>query len=140
MMIAFCCSVTVALDRAKLAAQDTRQQRLGYQDDQYIKCTVADFPAVEASLLDELRKEGHVLQPAKCAVWVPALDDRDTEQLPVSVKRIWERYPRARGSMQALGGAAEGKHATSIHADGIGLDSAKKRADKCSKVIFGSFE
>ena len=110
----------------------TAQPRIGYQDDNYIRSNLSSFHAIKQRLCDVLADDGHSLQAAKCQVWLPMFDAYTDEELPPHIQAACCVFPRARGGLLALGGAASGEMETLLGPYGIGMEPVRKRAAKAS--------
>ena len=75
----------------------------------------------------ELKAHGHRLQPAKCSVFVPALEREGGEPSP-ELAAFLQRVPRAEGAMPFLGAALQGDFETALGPFSAVAGPAAKRA------------
>ena len=116
-------------------------KHIGVQDDQYFRVPAAVFPLFSRIMEGKLARDGHILQPAKCAVWIPALDCMWNEAAyPPEITEMTKRFPLAKGGIQALGTFAQGCYTTHLKVGVSGntypdLSMVQKRADQALRVI-----
>ena len=109
--------------------------RVGYQDDTYIVGSSSIIAAGFEDLEKSLAKVGHRMRRAKCSAWAPACDHLEgVEDLPLALRGLLERLPRARGGFKLLGGAVQGALEVDVTADEIGLQPALKRARRAAQL------
>ena len=97
-------------------------KHIGVQDDQYFRVPAAVFPLFSQIMEGKLARDGHILQPAKCAVWIPALDCMWNEaSYPPEITEITSRFQLVKGGIQALGTFAQGCYTTHLKIKHVGI-------------------
>ena len=116
-------------------------RHVGIQDDQYFRVPAAVFPQFSRIMETKLARDGHILQPAKCAVWIPALDCMWNEAAyPPEITDITSRFHLAKGGILALGTFAHGSYSTLLKITPGGqtypdLSMVQKRVTQTLNVI-----